>query len=276
MKLGTAAALTAEAALWLSGAALIASAAGMSWNVDLSSLVSSQASASASVSPSAGPSATVAVQSLAPGASPTISPVVAKFQAINSQPNLQYKAKVLITETGTVGTLPLKVTASGTMLSAGGDNSFSYRLTENGKVTTYNEIDLGDYFYQSVNGGSWTKAARSDSTSSSETTEVERPFSSTLVSFADQGIETKNGAQLHRLVFTDQSAFNSYTQKSFGSDVTASGFTLTVWVNDDGTPADMVMQGSLTATVSGKKLDATMTEDLRIFALSGVSITAPI
>jgi hypothetical protein len=99
---------------------------------------------------------------------------------------------------------------------------------------------------------------------------------STAVAFVDKGPESKNGAQLHRLELVDQSTFNSYMQKSLGSDTRASSFTFTVWVNDDGTPADMLAQGSVTATASGKKLNATMTEEFRIFALSGVGISAPI
>jgi glucose uptake protein GlcU len=97
-----------------------------------------------------------------------------------------------------------------------------------------------------------------------------------MVAFADKGLEPKNGSQLHRLEFVNQSVFNSYMQQSLGSDVQASGFTFTVWVKDDGTPADMQAAGSLTATVSGQKLAATMIEEFRIFALSGVSISAPI
>ena len=276
MKLGTATAFAAEAALWISGAALIASAAGMSWNVDVSALIGSQASASASASRSASPSATLAVESLAPGASPTMSPVVRKFETAISRPNFQYKAKLLVTMAGTVGTTPLQVTESGTISSVGSDESYSYRMTTNGSVTTYDQVYLGDYFYQSVNGGSWTKSARSDSGSSSDVGGPGNPLMSTAVAFVDKGPESKNGAHLHRLELVDQSTFNSYMQKSVGSDTRASSFTFTVWVNDDGTPADMLAQGSVTATASGKKLNATMTEEFRIFALSGVGISAPI
>ena len=276
MKLGTATAFAAEAALWISGAALIASAAGMSWNVDMSGLTGSQPSASASVGPSATPSATIAVESLAPGASPPMSPVVSKYLAYIARPDFQYKAKTVITETGTVGTTPLRVTSSGTMSALGADESYNYRVTVNGKVTTYSEVYLGDYFYQSINGADWKKTARSDSGSSSETVGSGNILSPTMVAFADKGLEPKNGSQLHRLEFVNQSVFNSYMQQSLGSDVQASGFTFTVWVKDDGTPADMQAAGSLTATVSGQKLAATMIEEFRIFALSGVSISAPI
>ena len=280
MKLGSATAFAAEAALWISGAALIASAAGMSWSVDVSSLVGSQASASASASPSASPSATVAVESLAPGASPTMSPVVRKFQTELSRPNFQYKAKLLMTMTGTIGTTPFQLTESGTTSVVGSDQTYSYRMTTNGSVTTYDQVYLGDYFYESVNGGSWTKAAQSDAGSSAGSSDQidgpGNPLMSSAVTFVDMGPESKNGQQLHRLELVDQSAFNSFMQKSFGSGTTASDFTYTVWVNDDGVLTDIHIQGSVTWTASGKKVSATMNEELRIFALSGVTITAPI
>ena len=77
-KLGGFTAFAAEAALWVSGAALIASAAGAHWSfdpstVDLGKLLGSGPSPTASTSPTAAP--------LAPGASPTISPIVTKYLA---------------------------------------------------------------------------------------------------------------------------------------------------------------------------------------------------
>ena len=70
-RLGSVIAFSAEAGIWIAGAALIASAAGMHWSadlpkVDLDALTGAKSSASAS----GGPSASLHIKSQTPSASP--------------------------------------------------------------------------------------------------------------------------------------------------------------------------------------------------------------
>ncbi len=88
-KLGSAIVFSAEAAIWIAGAALIASAAGMHWRVDiptvdLGAVMGPKPSATASGSPAPTSAATL-TRSPKPGSSPTaapsVSPIAAKYQA---------------------------------------------------------------------------------------------------------------------------------------------------------------------------------------------------
>jgi hypothetical protein len=270
MKLGSATAFVAEAALWISGAALIASAAGMSWSVDVSSLVGSQASASASVSPSAGPSATVAVESLAPGASPTRSPIVEKYLAYVARPDFQFKAKQVTQATFTSTVRTRTHNSNGIWLYKGGDVSSSDRDTVSGAVSVYDEVDVGASSYLRINGGAWAKSDRA-----ATDTGLDRFVYAPTVSFLDMGIETKNGEQLRRLVVVDSGAYSKAFLKLY-PEATGAQLTFTVWVRDDGSPADFVIEGWETFVEDDVPTRMTETQEYRIVALSGVTITAPI
>jgi hypothetical protein len=270
MKLGTATAFAAEAALWISGAALIASAAGVTWNVDVNGLMAAQPSASASVVPSSSPTATFAVVSLAPGASPTMSPVVRKFLAYVARPDFQLKAKFTVSSIYTVSGLPKNVTQSGTLSYKSGDDSDNLRETVNGTVTTYADFDIGSYSYESKNGGPWTRSSRPTGDS-----EADRLLFAPTMTFLDRGVETKNGTQLHRLELADPSSFNKAWLKT-QPELTDTQQTYTVWVRDDGTPAAYRLSGPVEISIGGTPTSMANDQEFRIFALSGVSITAPI
>ena len=267
-KLGVAA-FAAEAALWVTGAALIASAAGMHWSMDLPSvnlaaLTGSQASATASAGVSAH------APSLAPGASPTVSPVVLKFLAIVARPDFQFAAKFTNDQTFTYNGTAMDDSQSGTMSYKGGDDTDSHRETLNGAVTTYDYVHLGQTTYERKNGGAWTRSVR-------PATDIagDRLLFTPTAAFVDRGLETKNGAQLHRLEIADQGAFaKSMMKTSVGA--TAAQVTLTVWVQDDGTPADIELSGWVQVPVSGVSTRVTDIEEFRITSTSGVTITAPI
>jgi hypothetical protein len=273
MKLGTAAAFAAEAALWISGAALIASAAGMSWNVDVNGLIGSEPSASASVGPSSSPlasaSPTVVVESLAPGASPTMSPVVKEYLAYVARPDFQFKAKFTNVTKATVAGSPWEMDMNGTISYKGGDDTDSHREIVSGAVTTYDYVNIGSDTYESKNSGPWTKTARTASSIASDAL----MFSSTLA-LADKGVETKNGAQLHRLE-ADHDVFTKAEVK-YTTGATEADVNFTIWVTSEGIPAAYEYAGWVVAPVSGKLTKVETTQDLRVFALSGVSISAPI
>lgn len=274
-KLGGITALAAEAALWITGAALIASAAGMHWSmdlpgVDLSGLTGSTPSAAASASHTAGTSPSLAVKSGAPGASPTISSVVQKYQAYVARPGFQFKAKYADSQTFTLNGTPYLITQSGTMSYEAGDDSDSRRETVNGTVTTFDYVHIGSFTYESKNGAAWTKSARSDADIASDKLQ----FAPSML-FVDMGVETKNGAQLHRLEVADPTAFSKALLKTTSGGTDAQ-VTYTAWVQDDGTPAAFRVEGWVVEPVSGVSTKITVVEEFRLIATSGVTITAPI
>jgi len=263
-KLGSVTAFAAEAALWITGAVLVANAAGLHWNVDASSLdVDRILTAAASASPSGSVSPT-----LAPGASPTTSPVGSRFVDFMARQN-QTAATVWISETATAAGSPVDLTVSGTMSTKGSDDSWSYRQTVNGAASTYDKVDLAGTTYERVDGGAWTKAAES---TSSGPTQISFPKSMIMV---DDGVEAKDGLQLHRLELFDTGPFSVAFVQELGSGFTSGQFTLTAWTYDDGTPVVVEVDGSFKGTTNGVAMSGTLVEELVFTRFSGVTITAP-
>jgi hypothetical protein len=267
-RLGGATAFAAEAALWISGAALIASAAGMHWSVpDVAGLTGASPSASVSASPS--PS--LAVQSLAPGASPTISPIVQKYQAYVARPDYQFKAKYVVTETAALNGLPYELYFSGTMFYRGGDYTESVRVAVNGTVTTYDHVYLGGSSYESKNGGAWTRSNRS----ANDIAATKLQFAPPML-FVDKGVEAKNGAQLHRLEVADSAAFSKAVVKTSSSGTTDAQMTYTVWVGDDGVPAAIRVEGWETGPINKVPTKMTATMEFRLIPYVVPAISAPV
>jgi hypothetical protein len=90
-------------------------------------------------------------------------------------------------------------------------------------------------------------------------------------------VEAKFGRQLHNLSVADVA----------GVDLSAFGITagpgqenltvssLSFWAEDDGTPAGLSIGASLDQKIFGTPTHETVTLDISIDTLSGVSITAP-
>jgi len=260
-KLGSMTAFTAEAALWVTGAALIASAAGAHWDFDPSGQISRIiAGPTASPGQSSGPT-------LAPGASPTIAPTVQKFMAFMSNSKVQYKVKLSITANATVAGKALSLSESGTDLhDAAGNESESLRMTANGEVTTTDSVNIGGTKYLSENGGPWTKSPRGKSDNLLDGS----------ITFVEAGTETKNGEQLHRLDLADTTAFTKSMMSGLGAGAGDAQFTLSAWVHDDGTPALVVADGWGDMLTSGIKVRLTMRMEMRFIPMPSVTITAPI
>jgi hypothetical protein len=276
-KLGGVIAFSAEAGIWIAGAALIASAAGMHWSVDLpvvnlSALTGSSPSAAASGSQaaSASASASVAVKSPIPGASPTMSPIVGKYLAVVARPDFQFKGKYTSSTTFTLSGTAYDDSQTGTMSYKAGDATDSRTETINGSVTTYGYVYLGPTQYKSTNGAAWIKSARPASDIASN-----KLLFTPSMPLVDKGVETKNGAQLHRLEIADPDAFSTAMLKT-SDGATAAQLKYTVWVADDGTPADFKIEGWMQMLVSGVSTKATTVEEFLVTATSGVTITAPI
>lgn len=274
-------AFSAEAGIWIAGAALIASAAGMHWSadlpkVDLDALTGAKSSASASGSPvasaSASPfaSASAAVKSPTPGPPATISPIVGKYLAVVAKPDFQFKCRYTSSTTFTLSGTAYDDNLAGTMSYKAGDAADSRTETINGVVTTYDYVYLGSTQYESRDGAAWTKSARPASDVASS-----KLLFTPAVMFVDRGVETKNGAQLHRLEIADADAFSKAMLKA-SDGTTAAQLKYTVWVADDGTPAGFRIEGWMQTPVGGVSTKATTVEEFLVTATSGVTITAPI
>jgi len=267
---GKTTAFAAEAALWIAGAAVVAGMAGAHWNVDVSvdSLLGATPAPSASSSPSASP--TAALVTLAPGASPTVSPLVAKYQAYVSKADYQFVAKYVSSTSAIVDGKPFDLVLSGTTAYRNGDSRDSGRVTNDGSVFTDDTVEFGGTKYESINGGTWTKTARSaDEIASDKLTNGPARL------FFDRGVETKNGRQLHRLDIADPLAFSKALIKGSPSTTDAQ-LTYTVWVDDDGVPAAIHMEGWIVGPINKVSTKSTYVADLRIIATSGVTISAPV
>jgi hypothetical protein len=271
-KLGGVTAFAAEAALWVTGAAIVAGMAGAHWTVDVpidtSSLTGGTPAPTASPSPTASP--TISIQTLAPGASPTASPLVAKYQAYVAATSYQFAAKYTVVQSAIVGGQPTEVDESGTMSYKDGDHSDFSRVTTAGTVNTDDTIAIGSSKYERINGGAWAKSPRPATDSASD-----RLIFAPKALFLDDGVESKNGLQLHRLDIADPVAYSTAMAKA-SSGATAAQLTYTVWVDDNGVPAAIHLEGTVTAKVAGVATKTTLVDDFRVIATSGVTISAPI
>jgi hypothetical protein len=270
-RLGSAIGFSAEAGIWIAGVALIAGAAGMHWSVnlpavDLSTLTGAKSSAAASGSPAT----SAAIKSPTPLPSPTVSPIVTKYLAVVAGPDFQFKAKYNETLTFTLNETPYTDSVTGAMSYRGGDAADNRTETLNGAAATYGYVYLGSTQYKSTNGAAWIKSTRSASDLASN----KLLFTPTMA-FVDKGVESKNGAQLHRLEIADADAF-SKALRSTSTGATAAQLKYTVWVTDDGTPADFKIEGWMQTMVSEVSTKVTTVEEFQVTATSGVTIAAPI
>ena len=101
-------------------------------------------------------------------------------------------------------------------------------------------------------------------------------MSSGLV-LTDVGAETKFGKRLHHLVVAnvagmDLSAFG-ITAGPDQSNISVS--SLSFWAEQDGSPAGVSIEASLDQKILGTASHETVTLDISIDTLSGVTITAP-
>jgi hypothetical protein len=151
----------------------------------------------------------------------------------------------------------------------GGDSAFSITSKILGVTSTNDNIVVGGWAYSRTNGGQWTKAPASGKTL--------QGFVGSGIVLIDEGVEAKFGRQLHRLAVADMA----------GVDLSAFGMTagsgqenlivssLSFWAEDDGTPAGLSIQASLDQKILNTPSHETVTLDIGIDTLSGVTITTP-
>jgi hypothetical protein len=175
-----------------------------------------------------------------------------------------------------VGTIKAQVvfgsssgTITGTFKVKGADSAVSITSKILGLTVTYDNIVVGGAAYSRPNGGAWSKAPASGKT-------LQSLMSSGLV-LTDVGAETKFGKRLHHLVVAnvagmDLSAFG-ITAGPDQSNISVS--SLSFWAEQDGSPAGVSIEASLDQKILGTASHETVTLDISIDTLSGVTITAP-
>ena len=250
-RLGSITAFTAEAALWVAGAALIAGAAGIHWSVALPEIDILPAASASPPSPAA-----------------STQPVV-KLKAFLAKPTLQFAAKIDETVTISGANLLIQETISGTGSYRSGDASSSLTNKILGVAKTEDQVMLGKTTYSRENGGKWTKRDRVPADTAG-TPEMLSP----VQAFNDTGPETKNGLTLHRIEALDTAALDAALQA--GGTGKNYKLSLVFWVSDDGTPAAIEVVGTYQDTVNEAPVAVTVDEQWTITATTGVTITAPI
>jgi hypothetical protein len=157
---------------------------------------------------------------------------------------------------------------TGTFKVKGGDSDVSITSKVLGSTITYDSIVVGDSAYSRSNGGGWTKSQASGKTLQSVVSGIV---------LTDEGVQDKFGRQLHHLTVADMSGVDP---SAFGISAGPDQQNLTLdslsfWAADDGTPAGLSLQASLDQKISITTAHETVTLDISIDTLSGVSITAP-
>jgi hypothetical protein len=155
---------------------------------------------------------------------------------------------------------------TGTFKVKGGDSAYSISAKILGITSTIDNIVVGDWAYSRTNGGEWTKAPASGKTL--------QAFVGGGIVLTDEGVEAKFGRQLHHLTVANMAGVDL---SAFGISVGTGQETvsLSFWAEDDGTPAGLSIQASLDQKIVGTPSHETVTLDISIDTLSGVTITAP-
>jgi hypothetical protein len=191
-----------------------------------------------------------------------------------------FKAKVASSDfqaqgpvTGTVKVKAFLGTTSGpvtgTFKVKGPDSAVAITFAVAGITNSIDNIVVGDTSYSRSNGGPWTKAPASGKTL--------QGFVGSGIVLTDEGATSKFGRQLHQLSVADMA---SVDLAAFGITAGPDQKNLTVsslsfWAEDDGTPAGLTIEASLDQKILGIAAHETVTLDISIDSLSGVTITAP-
>jgi len=190
------------------------------------------------------------------------------FVARVTSPDFQAQGSVSGTAKAAVAFGSTSGPITGTFKVKGGDSDVSITSTILGTTITYDSIVVGGTAYSRTNGGGWNTSQASGKTLQGVVRDI------TLV---DEGVQDKFGRRLHHLTAAnisgvDPSAFGINTgpdQQNLKLE------SLSFWAEEDGTPAGVSLQASLDQKISFTTAHETVTLDIVIDSLSGVTITAP-
>ena len=158
---------------------------------------------------------------------------------------------------------------TGTFKVKAGDSDASINAVILGSTITYDSIVVGGSSYSRTNGGQWSQSPASGKTL--------QGFVSSGIVIVDAGPEPMFGRQLHHLTVADMAGVDP---SAFGISAGSSMQNLTLqslsfWAETDGTPAGVSLQATFDQQILGTPTHETVTLDIQIEALSGVTITAP-
>jgi hypothetical protein len=195
--------------------------------------------------------------------------LVDSFEARIASSDFQAQGPVVGTITVKTILGPTTGSVTGTFMVKGADSAFSIASKVLGITNTNDSIVVGDTAYSRANGGPWNQGPASGKTL--------QGFVGSGILLIDWGVEAKFGQLLHRLSVTnlagvDLAAFG-ITAGSGQENLAVSG--LSFWAEDDGTPAGLTIEASLDQKILGTPSHETVTLDISIDTLSGVSIVAP-
>jgi hypothetical protein len=158
---------------------------------------------------------------------------------------------------------------TGTFKVKGGDSDVSIASKILGITASNDNVVVGGRAYSRTNGGTWTEAPASGRTLQS--------FVASGIVLIDEGVEGKFGRQLHQLSIADTADvdLSSFGIAAGPGQENLAISSLSFWAEDDGTPAGLSIAASLDQKIFGTPSRETVTLDIRIDTLSGVTITAP-
>jgi hypothetical protein len=160
-------------------------------------------------------------------------------------------------------------TVTGTFKVKGADSAFSITSKILGVTTTNDNIVVGNSSYSRSNGGEWTRGQASGKTL--------QGFVGSGVALFDAGVGAKFGKQLHQLTVANAAGvdLSAFGISAGAGQENLSVSSLSFWAEGDGTPAGLTIRASLDQKIVSTPSHETVTLDISIDTLSGVTITAP-
>lgn len=204
-----------------------------------------------------------------PSPTPTPMSTLDSFKARIASIDFQAQGPVVGSIAATTILGPTSGSVTGTFKVKGPDSAFSITSKVLGITATNDNIVVGDWSYSRTNGGEWTRAPASGKTL--------QGFVGSGMVLIDEGVKGKFGKELHQLTVAnmagvDLSAFG-ITAGPGQENLSVSG--LSFWAANDGTPAGLTIQASVDQKIASTPSHETVTLDISIDTLSGVTIAAP-
>jgi hypothetical protein len=204
-----------------------------------------------------------------PTPSPTPVSVLNAFRAKVASADFQARGTV----SGSVKAKLLLGSASGTVTGSfaveGEASDVSVGFTLLAINVTYDAIVVGGWSYARMNGGGWVK-----------TPATGKGFQETVgdLVLTDEGLALRFGEWLHRIAAANPAAVDP---AAFGIVAGAGQENLTIsaltfWADADGMPAGVSIEASVDQKILGSRAHETVTLEIAIDSLSGVTITAPV
>jgi hypothetical protein len=205
-----------------------------------------------------------------PTPSPTPLPALDAFKATVASSDFQAQGSVSGTVKAKLILGSTSGSVTGTFKVKGGDSDVSVGFKILGATATFDNIVAGGWSYSRANGGEWAKTQASGQTL--------QALVGGGVALTDEGVEPKFGRQLHHLTVDDPA---SVDPAAFGITAGVARENLAIsalsfWAESDGTPAGLSIEASLDQKILGTQSHETVTLDIAIDRLWGVTITAPV